>query len=71
MPQIGRPAGSFLPFLPKDNQSWQADEVIRTINDDLAHLLSLPAAEFWAVVQSDESLHVCLDTYLRHKRHVT
>ncbi|GFR47557.1 hypothetical protein Agub_g9282, partial [Astrephomene gubernaculifera] len=69
--QIRRPPGGrFLPFLPKDNLTWQADEVIRSINDDLARLLSLPAAEFWSIVRSDDSLHVCLDTYLRYKRRV-
>ncbi|GIL51207.1 hypothetical protein Vafri_7281, partial [Volvox africanus] len=62
--------GQYLPFVPKDNQTWQADEVIRSINDDLAHLLSLPTEDFWSIVGKDESLHVCLDTYLRYKRRV-
>ncbi|KXZ49213.1 hypothetical protein GPECTOR_22g804 [Gonium pectorale] len=60
--------GTFLPFLPKDNQTWQAEDVINTINDDLARLLSLPASDFWAVVRSNDSLRICLDTYLRYKR---
>lgn len=62
------PRGRFLPYIPADNKTWAADDVIRAINDDLAELLSAPASEFWATVRDDASLHVCLDTYLRHKR---
>lgn len=67
-PRLQATAGAFLPFLPNDNQTWQAQEVLNSLNDELSRLLALPAAGFWRAVQSDDSLHVFLDSYLHHKR---
>lgn len=49
--QAARAEAGFLPFLPKDNQTWQAQEVLALLNEDLSRLLKLPASEFWRVVQ--------------------
>ncbi len=61
-------AGGFVPYLPQDNQTWQAQEVLALLNQGLSRLLRLPPAEFWSAVEDDSSLHVFIDSYLHHKR---
>lgn len=66
-------ADNFIAFLPGDNSdlsSASTQTVLEIINDDLAHLLRLPPAQFWQVVVTDKSLHSCLDSFLRFKRSV-
>lgn len=64
-------AGRFVSFLPGDNQdlsSPSSQEVLGLINGDLGELLCLPPGAFWAAVAGDESLHACLDSFLRFRR---
>lgn len=64
-------AAGFLPFLPQDNEFLRdaaSEAAVSQINADLAAALQLPAAGFWAMVQSDASLYTCVDSYLRYKR---
>jgi hypothetical protein len=61
----------FIPFLLQDNldlSNVQTQQVIQAIDEDLEQLLRLPPQQFWHVVCSDESLHTCLDSFLRFKR---
>lgn len=61
----------FIPFLSQDNLDLshvQTQQVIRAIDQDLAQLLRLPPQQFWQVVCSDDSLHACLDSFLRFRR---
>lgn len=61
-----------MPFLLQDNLdlSGQQQQVIQAIDQDLAQLLRLPPQQFWQVVTSDDTLHTCLDSFLRFKRYV-
>lgn len=63
----------FMPFLPRDNGGFdepESEKAVEAINEDWGWLLRLPPADFWAVVQSEESLSKCLDSYLRFKRYI-
>lgn len=60
-----------MPFLSQDNldlSNPQTQAVIQATDQDLEQLLRLPPAQFWHVVLSDDSLHTCLDSFLRFKR---
>ncbi len=64
-------SSGFIPFLGQDNldlTSSQVQQVIQAIDQDLAQLLRLPPQQFWHVVCSDDSLHACLDSFLRFRR---
>lgn len=61
----------FLPFLPQDNTNPESAAALRLLNDDLADLLRLPAARFWATVQGNASLHECMDSFFTFVRHVS
>lgn len=61
----------YLTYLPQDNSGVAdalSEQVVQAINDDLGQLLTLPVADFWEVVGTEESLIVCLDSYLRFAR---
>jgi hypothetical protein len=58
----------FLPFLPGDEGTPEAIAVIAELNASLGELLRQDAKSFWDTVTNDKSLHVCLDSYLRHRR---
>ncbi len=66
-PLCTQPPPAFLPFLPKDNGSTEAEEILQLLNEDLSGLLKLEPEAFWEVVANDVSLPVCLDSYLRHR----
>ena len=63
-------AGAFLPFLPQDShgQGLGEADVAELISSDLGGLLRKDAKQFWAVVRSDASLKLCLDTFLQFYR---
>ncbi|DBB14004.1 hypothetical protein WJX82_002006 [Trebouxia sp. C0006] len=61
----------YLSYLPQDNSGLadpQSEQVVQTISNDLAELLSSPIAEFWHSVATADSLIACLDSYLRFAR---
>lgn len=61
----------YLSYLPQDNSGLadpQSEQVVQTISNDLAELLSSPIAEFWHIVATADSLIACLDSYLRFAR---
>ncbi len=58
----------FLPVLAEDEGTPAAIQTTAVLNEELERLLQSDASSFWATVQEDQSLHICLDTYLRHKR---
>ena len=63
--------GRYMVFLPGDNKDLSSpatQAVLSAINEDLGRLLQTPAAQFWDVVKNDQSLHACLDSFLRFKR---
>lgn len=65
--------GNFLTFLPSDNAGIKdsaQEEIIQLTSSDLGHLLAQDAKTFWQTVQSDASLHACIESYLRYKRQV-
>lgn len=61
----------FLPFLPKDVESFdspESEQVVEEINTDLEKLLNISCGDFWRVVQEVPSLTHCLDSFLRFRR---
>jgi hypothetical protein len=69
--QASGSAGGFLPFLAQDNAdltSPSTQAALHAINQDLSQLLRLPPAQFWTVAAADQSLHTCLDSFLRFRR---
>lgn len=63
--------GRFLPYLPQDTAGLagvQAEMACEIINDELAELLSRPASDLWDTIAKDDSLIMCLETYLRFSR---
>jgi hypothetical protein len=60
----------YLPFLPSDNavDGSTSEEAVEIIAEDLGHLLRLSAPAFWAIVKSEQSLKLCLESYLRYRR---
>lgn len=61
----------FLPYLPQDNAGLadaQAELACQVINDQLVELLSQSTAVLWDTVAKNDSLIICLDTYLRFSR---
>lgn len=73
MAPLQQPQGAprFLPYLPGDNNalsSPDASEALALINAELGRLLALPGGQFWDVVRNDKSLHVCIDSFLQHRR---
>jgi hypothetical protein len=63
-------SAGFIPFLSQDNldlTNAQTQQVIQAIDQDLTQLLRLPPQQFWQVVCSDDSLHACLDSFLRFR----
>ena len=60
----------FVPFLPQDEQSLDeiSEAATQQISEDLGWLLSQDAQAFWEVVQRNQSLRTCIDSYLRFKR---
>lgn len=58
----------FLPFLPGEEETPESIAVTSELNASLGQLLRADAKTFWDTVQADKSLHICLDSYLRHRR---
>uniref|UniRef100_A0A8D3BN81 CUE domain-containing protein n=1 Tax=Scophthalmus maximus TaxID=52904 RepID=A0A8D3BN81_SCOMX len=61
----------FVPYKPPPEDGSPAEveeflEYARFVMEDMEWLLALPHDKFWCQVVFDESLHTCLDSYLRH-----
>lgn len=60
----------FLPFLPDGEAAGEGGEALAVIADDLEWLLSVEAAELWAVARSDPSLALLVASFLQYAKSV-